>query len=109
MQWLGRHPRFIFHFTLASAPWLNAVGDFFAKLIKWCLKHGVFHSLVALQAAINRFMAEAYANLRPFHWTKDTKKIAILVEPSICTTMGRPHPGQNRQCSGNPEVQPGRV
>jgi hypothetical protein len=28
--WLGRHPRFVFHFTPTSANWLNE--DFFAKL-----------------------------------------------------------------------------
>ena len=48
MQWLGRHPRFVFHFTPTSASWLNAVEGFFAKLAKRRLRRGVFHSLVAL-------------------------------------------------------------
>jgi predicted oxidoreductase len=30
--WLDRHPRFVFHFTPTSCPWLNAVKGFFAKL-----------------------------------------------------------------------------
>jgi transposase len=55
---LERHPRFTFHFTPTSASWINAVEGFFAKLTKRRLKRGVFLSLVALQAAINRFLAE---------------------------------------------------
>lgn len=71
MRRLGRHPRFVFHFTTASPSWLNAVEGFFAKLMKRRLKRGAFHSLVALQAAINRFVAETNAAPRPFRWTKD--------------------------------------
>jgi transposase len=75
LKWLARHPRFTFHFTPTSASWINAVEGFFAKLTKRRLKRGVFHSLVALQAAINRFLAEANKDPRPFHWTKDPDKI----------------------------------
>ena len=57
-RWLARHPRWTFHFTPTSSSWLNAVEGFFAKLSRRRLKHGVFHSLVDLQAAINRFIAE---------------------------------------------------
>ncbi|MCK5361854.1 MAG: IS630 family transposase, partial [Gammaproteobacteria bacterium] len=52
--WLGRHPRFVFHFVPTSCSWLNAVEGFFAKLSKRRLKRGVFRSIVDLQAAINR-------------------------------------------------------
>ncbi len=75
MQWLGRHPRFTFHFTPASASWLYAAEGFFAKLTKQRLKRCVFHSLVALQAAIKRYLAEANDHPRPFQWTKDPDKI----------------------------------
>src|SRR5919202_1439379 len=75
IRWLERHPRFIFHFTPTSASWLNAVEGFFAKLTKRRLKRGVFHSLVASQEAINRFVAEANADPRPFFWTKDPDQI----------------------------------
>jgi transposase len=75
MHWLERHPRFVFHFTPTSASWLNAVEGFFARLTRRRLKRGVFHSLVALQAAINRFVAEANADPRPFRWTKDPDAI----------------------------------
>jgi transposase len=80
IKWLGRHPRFTFHFTPTSASWLNAVEGFFAKLTKRRLKRGVFHSIVALQAAINRFVAEANADPRPFHWTKDPDAIIAAVK-----------------------------
>ena len=69
--WLQRHPRWSFHFTPTSASWLNAVEGFFAKLTKQRLKRGVFHSLVSLQVAIKRYLAEANAKPRPFQWTKD--------------------------------------
>jgi hypothetical protein len=42
------------------------------------LKRGASHSLVALQEAINRFVAEANTPA-PFHWTKDTDKIIAAV------------------------------
>ena len=54
--WLDRHPRWTFHFTSTSSSWLNAVEGFFAVLTRRRLKHGVFRSVVDLQAAINRFM-----------------------------------------------------
>lgn len=73
--WLGRHPRWTFHFTPTSASWLNAVEGFFAKLSKRRLKRGVFGSLVALQAAINRFIAEANQSPKPFVWTADPDRI----------------------------------
>jgi transposase len=67
--WLARHPRWTFHFTPTSSSWLNAVEGFFAKLTRRRLKHGVFRSIVDLQAAINRFIAEYNANdPKPFVW-----------------------------------------
>jgi transposase len=60
--WLDRHERFVFHFTPTSCSWLNAVEGFFAKLSRRRLKRGVFRSVVELQAAINRFVAETNNN-----------------------------------------------
>ena len=79
IEWLARHPRFTFHFTPTSASWVNAVEGFFAKLTKQRLKRGVFHSLVSLQEAINRYVAEANTDPRPFRWTKDPDKIIAAV------------------------------
>src|SRR5437588_481763 len=48
---------------------VNAVEGFFSKLIRRRLKRGVFRSIVELQAAINRFLAETNADPKPFVWT----------------------------------------
>jgi transposase len=73
--WLDRHPRWTFHFTPTSASWLNAVEGFFAKLAKRRLRRGVFGSLVEVQAAIKRFIAESNGNPKPFVWTADPDRI----------------------------------
>jgi transposase len=74
--WLARHPRWTFHFTPTSSSWLNAVEGFFAKLTRRRLKHGVFHSLVDLQAAINRFIHEYNQHdAKPFIWKADPNDI----------------------------------
>lgn len=63
--WLDRHTRFVFHFTPTSSSWLNAVEGFCAKLARRRLKRGGFHSLVDLQATINRFVAKTNKNPKP--------------------------------------------
>ncbi len=73
--WLARHPRRTFHCTPTSASWLNAVEGLFAKLTRRRLKRGVFGSLVELQAAINRFLAETNADPKPFVWTANPDHI----------------------------------
>jgi transposase len=78
--WLDRHKRFTFHFTPTSCSWLNAVEAFFAKLSKRRLRRGVFHSIVDLQAAINRFLTEHNQNPKPFKWTADPEKIIAAVK-----------------------------
>ncbi|HEX8375050.1 MAG TPA: IS630 family transposase [Geminicoccaceae bacterium] len=75
LAWLQRHPRWTFHFTPTSASWLNAVEGFFAKLTKGRLKRGVFGSLVELQAAIKRYLAETNGAPKPFVWTKTADQI----------------------------------
>jgi transposase len=79
-QWLARHPRWTFHFTPTSASWLNAVEGFFAKLTRRRLKRGVFRSVVDLQVAINRFVAETNADPKPFVWTADPKRVLAAVK-----------------------------
>jgi transposase len=74
--WLDRHQRWTFHFIPTSSSWLNAVEGFFAKLTRRRLKNGVFHSLVDLQAAINRFIAEHnHTEAKPFTWRSDPDDI----------------------------------
>ena len=56
------------------------IEGYFAKLTRQRLKRGVFRSIVELQAAINRFIAETNADPRPFRWTKDPDKIIAAVK-----------------------------
>jgi hypothetical protein len=48
-----------------AGSWLNALEGFFAKLTKRRLKRGVFCSIIELQAAINRFLAETNSDPPP--------------------------------------------
>jgi hypothetical protein len=61
----------MFHFTPTSASWLNAVEGFFAKLTRRRMQREAFRSLVELQAAINRYLADHNASPKPFIWTAD--------------------------------------
>jgi transposase len=76
---MQRHPRWTFHFVPTSCSWLNAVETFFAKLTNRRLRRGTFHSLVALQEAINRFVEEHNRDPRPFVWTADPDAIVEKV------------------------------
>jgi hypothetical protein len=89
--WLGRHPRFVFHYTPTSASWLNAVEGLFAKLAKRRLKRGVFRSVVELQAAINRLIKEINDDPRPFTGTAKPDKIIAAVRrghQAYCSSGG---------------------
>ena len=57
----------------------NAVETFFATLTRAPLRRGVFHSLVDLQAAINRYLAEHNQTPKPFVWTADPDRIIAKV------------------------------
>ena len=84
--WLSRHPRWVFHFTPTSASWINAIETFFSALTRCRLKRGDFRSIVDLQAALNRYIAEHNSDPHPFVWTKPVKailnKINRHAEPS---------------------------
>ena len=83
--WLTAHPRFTFHFIPTSCSWLNAVEGYFAKLTNRRLKRGVFNSVIELQSAIHRFIAETNDDPKPFIWTKNPNKIiATSNEGSRC-------------------------
>ena len=75
LAWLARRPRWTFHFTPTSCSWANAVESFFATLTRRRLQRGVFHSLVDLQAAINRYLGEHNRKSKPFVWTADPNRI----------------------------------
>jgi transposase len=67
--WLNRHPRWTFHYTPTSGSWLNAVETFFSAMTRRRLRRGAFRSLVDLQAAVGRYLAEHNTAPKPFIWT----------------------------------------
>jgi transposase len=75
LAWLSRHPRWVFHFTPTSGSWLNAVETFFSALTRRRIRRGSFHSIVDLQAAINRYIAEHNHDPKPFTWTRPADQI----------------------------------
>jgi len=75
LEWLDRHPRWVFHFTPTSGSWLNAVETFFSALTRRRIRRGSFHSIVDLQAAINRYITAHNDDPQPFTWTKPADQI----------------------------------
>jgi transposase len=78
--WLERHPRWTFHFTPTSGSWLNAVENFFSVLTLKRIRRGSFHSIVDLQAAIRRYLAEHNAEPKPFVWTASAASILAKLD-----------------------------
>ena len=72
--------RFEFHYTPTHGSWLNAVETLFSRLTRRRLKRGVFRSIVELQAAINRFLAETNADPKPFVWTAHPDRVIAAVQ-----------------------------
>jgi len=58
----------------------QCVEGLFAKLTRHRLKRGVFTSIVELQAAISRFIAETNDMPKPFVWTKSADAILAAVQ-----------------------------
>jgi len=70
----------IFRFTLTPASWLNAVEDFFVKLIRQRFKRGVFRLVAGLELTINRFIAETNHDPKRFVWTADRNGVFAAVK-----------------------------
>jgi hypothetical protein len=65
---------------LGVGPIVLATLDFSA-LARRRLKRGSFHSVVHLQAAINRYIAEHNDDPKPFTWTKTPRHILARLNP----------------------------
>src|SRR3981081_2236975 len=63
-----------------NSPQKHVWRGYFAKLSKQRLKRGVFRSVVDLQEAINRYLAETNQAPKPFTWTADPDKIIAAVK-----------------------------
>jgi hypothetical protein len=73
----GAASRWTFHLPRPQI-WLNAVEGFFTKLARQRLKGGVFRSVIDLQVAINRFVAETNLNPKPLVWSADQNACSPL-------------------------------
>ena len=58
--------------------------NFFSVLTRKHIRRGGFHSLVDLQAAIKRDLAEHNAEPKPFVWTASAAKLDSLPATSEC-------------------------
>jgi transposase len=61
--------RFVFHFTPKHASWVNQIELFFSIVHRQCLRHGDFHSVAELRAALLGFIASWNARSHPFRWS----------------------------------------
>ena len=57
VAWLAQHPLGHIHFTPSSSSWFNMVERFFRDITDKRIRHGVFTSMSALEAAINARMS----------------------------------------------------
>lgn len=73
--WLGKHPRFVMHFTPTSASWLNMVGRFFRDITTERLRRGVFTSVPELIKTIDEYIAHHNTSPKPFIWTASARDI----------------------------------
>ena len=60
--------------------WLNALANFFSKLTRQRIRRGSFHSIVDLQAAIKRYLAEHNAEPKPFVWNASAASILAKLD-----------------------------
>ena len=79
LAWLARHPRWIFYFTPTSGSWPNAVETSFSALTRRRIRRGSLRSIVDLQAAIPRCIADHNADPKPFSWTQPADLILARV------------------------------
>ncbi len=73
--WLGKHPRFILHFTPTSSSWLNLVERWFGEITRKRIRRGVFRSVPELVAAIEAYILHHNENSKPFIWNKRAEDI----------------------------------
>lgn len=78
-RWLAKRPRFHLHFTPTSSSWINMVERWFALLTEKQLRRGVHRSTLALEAAIENYIALTNEQPKPFVWTKSADEILASV------------------------------
>ena len=83
--WLGKHPRFMLHFTPTSSSWLNLVERWFRELTEKRVRRGSFGSVPELIHAIEEYLATSNANPKPLVWKASAK--AILDKLARCKAV----------------------
>jgi transposase len=83
--WLGKHPRFMLHFTPTSSSWLNLVERWFRELTEKRVRRGSFGSVPELIHAIKEYLATSNANPKPLVWKASAK--AILDKLARCKAV----------------------
>jgi transposase len=78
-RWLAKRPRFHLHFTPTSSSWINMVKRWFGLLTDRQLRRGVHRSTLALEAAIESYIAVTNEQPKPFVWTKSADEILASV------------------------------
>lgn len=79
-DWLGEHPKFVFHYTPAGSSWINQVENWFGVLQRKVLERGVFVSVDDLVRTIYRFVDHWNRNAAPFDWNATADEIIAEVE-----------------------------
>jgi len=77
--WLGKHPRFVMHFTPTSASWLNMVERFFRDISENRIKRDSFTSVAELELAIDLYIANHNVHPKPFIWAATASDILAKV------------------------------
>jgi transposase len=77
LKWLGKHPRFLFHFTPVHCSWMNQVEQWFSILQRKRFKIADFASIEDLRDKIYLFIEQWNKRAHPFKWT--TKSVAKIM------------------------------
>jgi transposase len=85
-RWFQRHPDYHLHFIPTSSSWLNQVERFFAEITEKRIRRGSFHSVKALEQAIQEYLDNHNKNPKPFVWTATADKILDRVA-TVCTRI----------------------
>jgi transposase len=78
-RWLAKRPRFHLHFTPTSSSWINMVERWFGLLTQRQIRRGVHRSTLALETAIESYIAITNEQPKPFVWTKSADEILASV------------------------------
>lgn len=77
--WLNQHPRFVMHFTLTSASWLNMVERFFRDISENRIRRDSFPNVIDLEQAIAQYIEHHNNNPKSFIWTARADDILAKV------------------------------